>query len=62
MVRRYSLFGKTGYTDGKEYMIRVKAVQARRTMLEKSPMGPIQKGPWGMLLRPRMRRQVIGIA
>ena len=59
---RYLLFGRTGYTDGKEYMMRVKAVQARRTMFEKSPIGPIQKGPWAMLLRPRIRRQIIGMA
>jgi hypothetical protein len=58
----YSLLARTGYTEGKENMMRVKAVQASRTMLENKPIGPIQKGPWGMLLRPRMRRQVMGMA
>ncbi len=29
----YSLLARTGYTEGKENMMRVKAVQASRTML-----------------------------
>ncbi|KAI4282035.1 MAG: hypothetical protein L6R38_003255 [Xanthoria sp. 2 TBL-2021] len=46
---------------GDEYMIKVKQVQRSKTMLLKRPMGPIQNGPWGMLLRPRMSRQVTGM-
>ena len=54
--------GLTGMAGGKEYMISVKAVQASRTMFATKPRVPIQKGPWGMELRPRMRRQMTGMA
>ena len=52
----------TGIAGGKLYMIRVNRVQRRRTTLETRPRGPIQKGPWRMLLRPLRRRQVTGMA
>jgi hypothetical protein len=52
----------TGLTGGKEYMMIVKAVQRRRTQLEKRPRGPIQKGPWAMLSRPLIKRQTTGMA
>ena len=56
-----SLSGSTGLTVGKEYMISVKHVQTKSTQFAKRPRRPIQKGPWGMLFRPRMRRQMTGM-
>lgn len=54
--------GPTGIVNGKEYMINVKHVHSSSTIFENNPIGPIQNGPWGMLLRPRMRRHTTGIA
>jgi len=57
-----SLPGSTGITTGKLYMTSVKAVHSSSTIFAKSPNLPSQKGPCGMLSRPRMRRQVTGMA
>ncbi|KAI9880745.1 MAG: hypothetical protein M1830_000634 [Pleopsidium flavum] len=59
---KHLLLAITGTTGGNEYMMSVNSVHMSRTMFEKRPIGPSQKGPWRMLFRPRMRRQTMGIA
>ena len=51
----------TGITGGKEYIISVKHVHSKRTIFEKSPTGPNQKGPCLMLSRPLINRQTTGM-
>jgi hypothetical protein len=56
------LLAATGLAYGKEYMTRVKSVHMSSTMFEKNPTEPSQKGPGLIFERPRMRRQVTGMA
>ena len=56
-----SLPPRTGFAGGKEYITSVNAVQASSTIFAKRPRRPIQKGPWGMVARPRRRRQRTGM-
>ena len=51
----------TGITGGKEYIISVKHVHSRRTIFEKSPTEPSQKGPCLILSRPLMSRHTTGM-
>lgn len=60
--KRHLLPGSTGITTGKLYMTSVKTVHTSKTIFEKSPNLPSQKGPCGMESRPRRRRQVTGMA
>ena len=56
------LSGATGIAGGKEYMISVNSVHASKMILHTSPIGPNQKGPWGILFLPLINRHTTGIA
>lgn len=56
------LLGRTGFPYGNEYIMSVNAVQNKVTTFETRPRPPSQKGPCLMLLRPFIRRRVMGMA
>jgi hypothetical protein len=59
---QFMLLAATGLEYGKEYITKVNNVHRSSTIFEKKPTGPSQKGPGLMFERPRMRRQMTGMA
>lgn len=59
---QFMLLAATGFAYGKEYMISVNSVHINNTMFENKPNGPNQNGPGLIFARPRVSRQMTGIA
>jgi hypothetical protein len=56
------LLAATGFAYGNEYITSVNSVHISNTMFENSPIFPSQKGPGLIFERPRIRRQITGMA
>jgi len=62
MNSQFMLLGATGLAYGNEYITSVNNVHRSSTMFENRPKFPSQKGPCLMFERPRMSRQMTGMA